>query len=92
MSIPRSSATVAHAAKYPDAGFNTRTRINRGYAGCKERLDAVRRIKPIFHIFGHVHAGYGTFSTPDTLFVNAALPGNGYDLGNRPHVFRLPRR
>jgi Icc-related predicted phosphoesterase len=62
------------------------------HAGCHQLLDAVRRIKPMLHVFGHVHAGYGTFSTPDTLFVNAALPGNGYDLGNRPHVFRLPRR
>jgi len=32
-----------------------------------------------------------TFKSPDTLFVNAALPGNGYDLSNPPHVIRLPR-
>ena len=62
------------------------------HAGCKELLAAVHRVKPMLHIFGHVHAGYGSFSTPDTLFVNAALPGNGFDLSNPPHVFRLPRR
>jgi Icc-related predicted phosphoesterase len=45
----------------------------------------------MLHVFGHVHAGYGTFKSPDTLFVNAALPGNGYDLSNPPHVIRLPR-
>jgi len=42
--------------------FNPRTRINRGYAACKELLDAVRRVKPMLHIFGHVHGGYPTTS------------------------------
>jgi Icc-related predicted phosphoesterase len=87
MALPRSSATVTHTAKYPYAGFNPRTRINRGYAACKELLDAVRRVKPMLHIFGHVHGGYGTFSTLGTLFVDAALPGEGYDLSNTPHMF-----
>jgi Icc-related predicted phosphoesterase len=62
------------------------------HAGCRQLLEAVRRVKPMLHIFGHAHGGYGTFNTPDTLFVNAALPGEGYELNNPPHVFRLPRR
>lgn len=62
------------------------------HQGCRQLLAAVRRVQPMMHVFGHVHGGYGTFNTPETLFVNAALPGRGYDLSNRPHVFRLPRR
>jgi Icc-related predicted phosphoesterase len=62
------------------------------HGGCRQLLAAVRRVRPMMHVFGHVHGGYGTFSTPNTLFVNAALPGKGYDLSNRPHVFKLPRR
>lgn len=62
------------------------------HAGCKQLLVAVRRIKPMIHVFGHVHGGYGTFSSSDTLFVNAALPGHGYDLSNRPQVFKIRRR
>lgn len=62
------------------------------HQGCLQLLNAVRRVKPMLHVFGHVHGGYGTFSTPDTLFVNAALPGQGYDLSNRPQVFKIPRR
>jgi Icc-related predicted phosphoesterase len=62
------------------------------HAGCHQLFDAVRRIKPMVHIFGHAHGGYGIFKTPDTLFLNAALPDEGYELSNRPHVFRLPRR
>lgn len=62
------------------------------HQGCRQLLAAVRRVQPMMHVFGHVHGGYGTLRTPETLFVNAALPGRGYDLSNRPHVFRLPRR
>ncbi len=62
------------------------------HAGCQQLLAAVRRIKPMLHIFGHAHGGYGTFKMADTLFVNAALPGKDYELNNPPHVFRLPRR
>ena len=62
------------------------------HQGCRQLLAAVRRIKPMMHVFGHVHGGYGTFTTPETLFVNAALPGQGFGMSNLPHVFRLPRR
>jgi Icc-related predicted phosphoesterase len=43
------------------------------HEGDPELLEAVLRIKPRLHVFGHVHAGYGTLRTKDTLFVNAAL-------------------
>jgi Icc-related predicted phosphoesterase len=62
------------------------------HQGCRELLAAVRRVRPMLHVFGHVHEGNGTFSTPDTLFVNAALPGRGFGMSNIPQVFRLPRR
>ena len=62
------------------------------HAGCHQLLDAVRRVKPMLHLFGHVHGAYGTFSTPETLFVNAALPGRDFGMNNPPHVLRLPRR
>jgi Icc-related predicted phosphoesterase len=62
------------------------------HSGCHQLLDAVRRVKPMLHIFGHIHGCYGTLNTPDTLFVNAALPGHGYELSNPPHLLILPRR
>jgi Icc-related predicted phosphoesterase len=34
------------------------------HAGCQQLLDAVLRVKPKLHIFGHVHGGYGTFELP----------------------------
>jgi len=46
----------------------------------------------VLHVFGHVHGGSGTFDSPDTRSVNAALPAQRYDLSNAPKIFRLPRR
>jgi Icc-related predicted phosphoesterase len=41
--------------------------------GCPELLEAVLRVKPRLHVFGHIHYGYGTQPTDTTLFVNAAV-------------------
>jgi Icc-related predicted phosphoesterase len=76
----------------PPFGILDQPSGSKHHEGCHQLLDAVRRVRPMLHIFGHVHGGYGTFSTRDTLFVNAALPGTGYDLSNPPHRFSLPRR
>lgn len=62
------------------------------HEGCHQLLAAVQTVKPMLHVFGHVHGAYGTYGTNDTLFVNAALPGGEFGMKHRPHVFRLPRR
>lgn len=80
---------VTHGPPY---GILDKAPDSEHHMGCPQLLAAVRRVKPMIHVFGHVHGEYGTYTTPDTLFVNAALPGNGYDLSNRPQVFKIPRR
>jgi Icc-related predicted phosphoesterase len=61
------------------------------HAGCPQLLEAVTRLKPQVHIFGHVHGAHGTVSTADTLYVNAALLGPDGDLDASPIVLRLPK-
>lgn len=60
-------------------------------AGCPQLLEAVARIKPRLHVFGHVHGAHGMVSTEDTLYVNAALQGPDGDLDASPIVLRLPK-
>jgi len=43
------------------------------HEGCPELLEAVLRVRPRLHVFGHIHYGYGTQKTNTTLFVNAAV-------------------
>ena len=54
--------------------------------GCPQLLEAVFRVLPRVHVFGHIHAGYGTLRTSHTLFVNASLVGEDGSLGRKPLV------
>ena len=43
-------------------------------------------------MFGHIHAGYGTLRTSDTVFVNASLLGEDGGLSRKPIVIDLQGR
>lgn len=59
-----------------------------GPAGDWELREAVMRVRPKLHVFGHVHSGYGVRATRHTAFVNAALFGLDASL-NRPIVLEM---
>jgi len=46
--------------------------------GCQDLLEAVERIKPKVHIFGHIHEGYGITSKGSTSFINASICDESY--------------
>lgn len=61
------------------------------HVGCVELLNTVqKRIKPKYHVFGHIHEGYGVSSDGHTTFINAAGCTKGYKLLNPPIIFDLP--
>lgn len=62
-----------------------------GPVGDRELRQAVIRVRPKLHVFGHVHSGYGVRATRHTLFVNAALFGLDGSLENRPIVLQMSR-
>jgi Icc-related predicted phosphoesterase len=62
------------------------------HQGCRELLDAVTRISPKLHVFGHIHGAYGMFRSEHTTFVNASLLGVDGGLDEFPRVFRMTRR
>lgn len=41
-------------------------------AGCPDLLDAIRRVRPRYHVFGHIHEGYGITQEGPTTCVNAS--------------------
>ena len=36
----------------------------------------MNRIKPIYHIFGHIHEGHGMSNVDNITFINAAICGH----------------
>lgn len=78
--------------KAPDAGDTDPTAPQR--VGCADLAAVVSsRVKPAFHVFGHVHSGYGvTADAGGTRYINAATCTEGYHPTNPPIVFDLPPR
>ena len=44
----------------------------RGRQGCEELREAVRRVRPLLHLFGHIHEDGGFWRADGTCFANVA--------------------
>jgi len=40
--------------------------------GCRDLREAIERVRPRVHVFGHIHEGYGRYDDGQTLFMNAS--------------------
>lgn len=69
----------------PPLGYGDLTR--RGMrAGCPELLKAIERIKPRYHVCGHIHEGYGVRQHLDTTLINATCLNDRYAPVHQPIV------
>jgi predicted phosphohydrolase len=60
--------------------------------GCDDLLAATRRTAPQFHIFGHIHEGYGVHRDGPTTYVNASTVDVRYRPMNAPIVLDVTLR
>jgi Icc-related predicted phosphoesterase len=68
----------------PPMGILDWSIYSNGHVGCADLLERVLAVKPKIHCFGHIHACYGKFQDLNTLFINAALLNEQYQLVNDP--------
>lgn len=63
-------------------------RVHRGgfHVGCEALTEALERIRPRLHVFGHIHEGYGTVREGERLSVNASTCDLSYRPVNPPVV------
>lgn len=54
--------------------------------GCEDLLKSVNKIKPKYHIFGHIHEAYGMTYNEHTTFINASILDEYYRIKNKPIV------
>jgi len=69
--------------------------VDKVNSGSRTLLEEVKnRIKPLYHIFGHIHEGYGIYNCEDisTYFINCSNLNEDYDCVNKPIVFELEKR
>jgi Icc-related predicted phosphoesterase len=76
----------------PPFGILDTAPISGQHEGCLELLDAVRRVRPKLHVFGHIHTAYGVLRTEHTTFVNASRLGLHDGPDNAPLVFEMTRK
>jgi Icc-related predicted phosphoesterase len=57
--------------------------------GCVDLAEAVSRVKPKLHIFGHIHEGYGQLHKDGTTYINASSCTGAYKPTNPPIVIDL---
>lgn len=58
--------------------------------GSKSLLERVCQVKPQYHIFGHIHHGYGKRADASGItFINCSLLDEGYNFVNPPVVIEL---
>ncbi len=57
--------------------------------GCEALRDALDRTQPKFHVFGHIHEGYGTLQRGASTLINASVNNERYQPLNPAQVFDL---
>ena len=75
---------ITHQPPYGMLDFAGRTTY-----GCPDLLQAVLKIRPRYHLFGHIHDACGIQKSKYTTFVNAALVDENYELVNEPVVLEV---
>lgn len=56
--------------------------------GCVDLLQIVQKIQPKYHLFGHIHAGYGFEKSQHTTFVNSSLIRKN-NIVNKPFLLEI---
>jgi Icc-related predicted phosphoesterase len=57
--------------------------------GCPHLMDAILRVKPKLHVFGHIHEQQGILKKGDTVFVNASQLNDRYMVAYKPKTLRI---
>lgn len=78
----------------PPHGFLDLSAFGNEHCGCRDLKEALYRVEPDVHAFGHIHHGYGTAtyvgdSGHKTTLLNASICNEKYQPVNHPWIFEL---
>lgn len=73
----------------PPKGILDTIEFGRDHLGSEELYQHVIRAAPKYHVFGHIHGGYGMFTSGETTFINASTCTEAYKPRNAPVVLDL---
>jgi Icc-related predicted phosphoesterase len=71
---PKIDVLVTHTPPLGHGDFNSWNKLDGILAGCAELLNTVEyRVKPKYHVFGHIHQQHGATTNGSTTFINASI-------------------
>jgi Icc-related predicted phosphoesterase len=76
---------ITHGPAY---GILDRT-VSNETVGCRDLLKRIGEVQPAYHLFGHIHEGYGMVEKDGTVFINASVVDEKYHVRNKPVSFEL---
>jgi Icc-related predicted phosphoesterase len=77
---PDTDVLITHGPAY---GILDKTFQN-WYVGCTDLLARIEEIKPQYHIFGHIHEGFGLVEREGTSFINTSSVDFRYKMRKTP--------
>ena len=80
---------LTHGPAYGQCDEAPRNWRDTEQVGCKDLLDAVKRVKPKIHAFGHIHFAYGNSYAENVHHFNASICDEKYVPGNKPFLVDL---
>lgn len=95
--IPETDVLITHGPPHgvldwvPHRVTTNGTDLPGGNRGCADLRLTVHRIKPKYHLFGHIHEGYGHFYDHylNVHYFNGSMVDMQYDPVNTPHIFEV---
>lgn len=76
----------------PPMGKLDWSHYSRDHSGCIELREAVERVKPQLHCFGHIHLDRGAAFNGETVFLNCCICNESYEPVNTPQAHDLEVR
>lgn len=64
-------------------------RFGSKHVGSRTLLDRVLTVRPKYHVFGHIHEGYGEYIRNGIKFINCSIMNEVYDPVNEPIVLEV---
>jgi len=55
-------------------------------------LERIRKIRPKYHIFGHIHEGYGKYECDGIQYINCAINDYKQNIVNAPIQIKVPKK
>ncbi|CAK68629.1 unnamed protein product (macronuclear) [Paramecium tetraurelia] len=87
-----SDIVLTHGAPLGHSSYVSSYEPTEGEWGDQALANRIKEVKPLYHIFGHVHEGYGMTEENGTKYINCAILDERYKLAEKAYVFQLPRR